>query len=268
MTVSNGPGPATSPWAQSAALARRAVVGLFRQPQVWIPSILFPMVFAALNTAALNRTTRLPGFPEADSFLDFLVPATITQAVLFGSLSGASELAQDIENRFFERLVAAPVWRTSILVGRLAGSAALGAVQALVILAVFSLFGARVAAGLPGVLLIPLVAMLFAVAVGGLMSSLALRTGSVEAVQGAFPVVFIFIFASSAFFPRQLMRGWFESLASANPISFMIEGLRHQVLVGFDAGEALTALAVPVGLAAVSVVLALWSLRRRLAMAS
>jgi ABC-2 type transport system permease protein len=252
--------------AQSLALARRAVVGLFRQPQVWIPSMLFPMFFAALNTAALNRTTRLPGFPAADSFLDFLVPATITQAVLFGSLSGASELAQDIESRFFDRLVAAPVWRTSILVGRLAGSAVLGIVQAVVILAVFSLFGARVAAGLPGVILIPVVAMLFAVAVGGLMSSLALRTGSVEAVQAAFPVVFIFIFASSAFFPRELMRGWFKSLASANPVSWMIEGVRHQVLVGFDAGEVAIAMAVPLALGSGSVVLALWSLRRRLAL--
>lgn len=267
MTSIAAPG-LTSPLAQSLALSRRAVLGLFRQPQVWIPSILFPMFFAALNTAALNRTTSLPGFPAADSFLDFLVPATITQAVLFGSLSGASELAQDIENRFFERLVAAPVWRTSILVGRLAGAGVLGVIQAVAILSVFSLFGARVQAGLPGLVLLPLVAMLLAVAVGALMSSMALRTGSVEAVQGAFPVVFIFIFASSAFFPRQLMQGWFKTMATLNPVSWMIEGLRHQVLVGFDLGEAATALAVPVGIGALSITLALWSLRQRLAMAS
>jgi ABC-2 type transport system permease protein len=254
--------------ATSAALARRATLGLWRQPQVWLPSIVFPLFFAALNTAAFQRSTNLPGFPATDSFLDFLFPATIVQGVLFGSLGAGSELAQDIESGFFDRLVASPVRRTSILVGRLAGGAVLGACQAFAFMGVFSLFGARVQAGLAGLVVMALTAMLLAVAIGALVSAMALRTGSVEAVQGAFPLVFITIFISSAFFPRQLMRGWFHEVASVNPISWMIEGMRHLVLVGWDLGEALTALAVPAVAAVGSVSLALAALRRRLAMSS
>ncbi|CAN5856940.1 N/A [soil metagenome] len=249
----------------SIALSRRAVVGIWRQPQVWIPSILFPLFFAALNTAALSRATNIPGFPAADSFLDFIFPATIVQGVLFGSLGGASELAQDIETGFFDRLTATPVARTSILVGRLAGSAVLGACQALVFMAAFTAFGADVKAGPAGVVVLPLVAMLLALGVGGLASAMALRTGSVEAVQGAFPLIFITIFASSAFFPRELMKGWFQDVATYNPISWMVEGMRHLVLFGFDWGEAATALGVPLVLSVTATALCLRGLKRRLA---
>lgn len=259
---------ALHPVAQARALSGRAVRGLIRAPQVWIPSILFPLFFAALNTAALGRTTEVPGFPAADSFLDFLFPATLAQAVLFGSLGAASELAQDIESGFFDRLVASPVSRTAILVGRLAGAAALGAIQALVFVVAFSAFGAEVKAGVGGLLVLPVVAVLLAIGLGALASALALRTGSVEAVQSAFPVIFISIFASAAFFPRELMRGWFQSVATYNPITWMIEGMRHLVLVGWDTGEAATAIAVPAAIAVAGTAVALRSLRKRLASAS
>lgn len=265
-----GPGQdrALHPFSQARALSGRAVRGLVRAPQVWIPSILFPLFFAALNTAALGRSTQIPGFPAADSFLDFLFPATLTQAVLFGSLGAASELAQDIESGFFDRLVASPVSRTAILIGRLAGAAALGAIQALVFIALFSAFGAEVKAGVGGLLVLPVVAVLLAVGLGALASALALKTGSVEAVQSAFPLIFISIFASAAFFPRELMRGWFRAVATYNPITWMIESMRHLVLVGWDAGEAATAVAVPAAIAVVGTAIALRSLRKRLASTS
>lgn len=268
LDASHGQGRALHPAAQAAALSGRAVRGLLRAPQVWVPSILFPLFFAALNTAALGRSTQVPGFPAADSFLDFLFPATLTQAVLFGSLGAASELAQDIESGFFDRLVASPVSRTAILVGRLAGGAALGAIQAVVFIAMFSVFGAEVKAGVGGLLVLPVVAVLLAVGLGALASALALKTGSVEAVQSAFPLIFISIFASSAFFPKELMRGWFRAVATYNPITWMIEGMRHLVLVGFDAGEAATAVAVPAAITVIGVAVALRALTRRLAASS
>ncbi|MEN3273467.1 MAG: type transport system permease protein, partial [Actinomycetota bacterium] len=127
-----------------------------------MPSLFFPLFFAALNTAALGKSTALPGFPAADSFLDFMLAATVVQGVLFGGIGAASEMAQDIENGFFERLVAAPTARVSILLGRLAGGAALGAAQSVVFLAIFVVFGAEVKAGIPGILVLVLTGTLLA----------------------------------------------------------------------------------------------------------
>ena len=77
-------------WAHARVLSWRAVLGVIRQPQVWVPGLFFPLFFAALNTAALGKTTQLPGFPPAESFLDFMLAATVVQGVLFGGVGAAS----------------------------------------------------------------------------------------------------------------------------------------------------------------------------------
>jgi ABC-2 type transport system permease protein len=254
--------------AHTRALSYRAILGVIRQPQVWMPSMFFPLFFAALNTAALGRTTALPGFPRADSFLDFMLPATLVQGVLFGGVSASSEVAQDIESGFFERLIAAPTSRISILLGRLAGAAFLGSAQAVLFLAIFTIFGVEVKAGVRGILVLILVGALMALSIGAIGAAMALRTGSVEAVQGAFPLVFITLFLSSAFFPTQLMHGWFRTVAEANPFTWMIDGLRHLVLFGWSTNEALHAVLVPIGIIALGVVLSLRQLQRRLAVAA
>jgi ABC-2 type transport system permease protein len=254
--------------AQALALARRSVVGTARQPQMWIPSILFPLMIAAVNAAAMARAIHLPGFPEVDSFLVFLLPATIVQGVMFGAVAGGTDVALDIENGFFDRLVASPVSRVSILVGRLSGAAVLGGVQSLLFMALFWPFGARVAGGVAGAAVLVLLAMVLAVGIGGLTAAMGLRTGSQEAVQNSFPVVFILLFVSSAFFPTGLMGGWYRAAAEANPLSWMIDGARHQVIVGFDAAEAGSALGIGTAFAVLTIAFAVTQLRRRLAVAS
>jgi ABC-2 type transport system permease protein len=252
----------------SAALSRRSILGIFRQPQVIFPSMFFPLFFAALNSAAFDRTTNLPGFPPVESFLQFLLPATIMQGVLFGSTSAGNEMAVDIQNGFFDRLLASPVSRTSILIGRLAGAGALGVLQTLVFMAVLWPFSADVRGGPAAMVVLCVTGGLMAMGVGGLGLALALRSGSAEAVQNSFPLVFISLFMSSAFFPRQLMEGWYKAVASNNPLSWLIEALRHQVVVGFDAGEAATAIGIALAVCGLSMVVAGGQLRRRLAMAA
>lgn len=252
--------------AQYAALSRRSLVTTFRQPRSFIPSLLFPLMFLAMSSAAFDRTTELPGFPPADSFLQFLVCTTIVQGALFSSISAGSDMATDIEGGFFERLIASPVARMSILAGRVMGSAVFGFLQAFFYFGIATIFGLHVEGGFAAMLAVALVASVFSAGVGSISSAFAIRTGSSEAVQGAFPLLFAFMFLSSAFFPRSLMNGWFKSVAGLNPLSHMIESLRYQVITGFDAGELMIALVIAGGFFAVGLSLALAALRRRLAM--
>jgi ABC-2 type transport system permease protein len=250
--------------AQARALGRRSIVGTLRQPQVWLPGLLFPMFIAAVNTSTMGRTTQIPGFPPVDSLLDFLLPASITQSVLVGGLSAGSDTATDIQTGFFDRLLASPVSRTSILVGRLAGAAVTGAFQAVIFMTVYGIFGVRVEAGPIGMVLLVAYAMILALVIGGFAAMLALRTGSAEAVQNVFPLTFIGLFISSAFFPTQLMHGIYRSIATRNPVTWMVDGMRHQVIVGLDWSEAGTSIAVAGSLAALSIYGALAALRSRL----
>ena len=62
-----------------------------------------------------------------------------------------------------------------------------------------------------------LLAMVMAIAIGGVTAAIGVRTGSQETVQNTFPLIFILLFLSSAFFPTELMSGWYQLMAEAEP---------------------------------------------------
>ncbi len=250
---------------ETLAFARRSLIGRLRQPESLAPSFVFPLFFAALGVSSFGKAaTRLPGFP-ADSYLAFSAAGAVIQGVLFGATAAASDLATDIEGGFWERMVASPVTRSSIVVGRLASSFVVGAVQAAVFLAVFMAFGVRVHGGIGGFVGVVVGGGLIGLAVAGLFAGFAIRSGSSEAVQGAFPLVFVLLFLSSAFFPRQYMSGWYRHVADVNPTSHVVEGLRQFVTRPLGTQQFATAWGIPAGVAVVSIGFALRSLHRRLA---
>jgi ABC-2 type transport system permease protein len=250
---------------QTLAMSKRSIIAIVRQPALVIPSLIFPLFFAALGTSSFGRAVRLPNFPKVDNFLDFSLAGTIIQGVLFGSVTGGAALATDIEMGFFDRLLATPTSRVSILVGRLAGAALFGAFQALVFILILLPFGVTIQAGVPGFVVIVLCGGLTGMAIGGFTAAIALKTGSSEAVQGSFPLLFIGLFFSSAFFPRQTMQGAYKVIANLNPISHLVEGVRGLVTDGFTASHVAAALLIPLAIGAFSIGLAMRTLYSRLA---
>lgn len=249
---------------QSWELARRSIRGKARHPFNSLPGIIFPLLLAAVYTAQFQRALDLPGFPEVDSFLDFILAAAVLQSISFGATEAGADLALDIESGFFDRLIASPVSRVSILIGRLAGSAVEAAVKTLILIGVFMAFGAEIAAGLPGVLAIVATGVLLAMAIGGLGLVIALRTGSQEAVNATFPLVFVTIFISSAFFPTELMDGWYGEVARRNPITWIIDPVRRLCIEGWSWSDTGQALGITAGLSVVTIAAAVLALRHRL----
>jgi ABC-2 type transport system permease protein len=254
----------TSTIAQTWALSVRSIQSLLRQPSLVVPSLIFPLFFAALGTSSFSRATGLPGFPVVDSYLDFALAGAIVQGILFGSTTGATALATDIENGFFDRLLASPTTRTGIIVGRMAGGMAYGAFQTFFFVLVLLPFGLSIKGGVGGVVGLIVSGTILALAIGALMSAMALLTGSAEAVQGAFPLLFIALFFSSAFFPRETMSGIYGMMADFNPVSHLVEGMRDLVIEGVSASALARAILVPAALAVVSIALSLRALRHRL----
>lgn len=246
-----------------AALSHRSILNTIRRPTAIVPSVLFPLLFMAMTASALNRSISLPGFPPVDSFVQFSVAATIIQGVLFGAVSAGSDMASDIEGGFFERLMASPVSRTSIVMGRLAGAASLGFFQALLFLGIVAFF-TDIEGGFQAALLVGVVAAVLAAGIGAFSVAIGLKTGSSEAVQGTFPLLFASLFLSSAFFPRDLMSGWFKSVATVNPISHLVEGIRTQIISGVDLGEWALSLGIATGILLAGVIVALRALSGRL----
>lgn len=246
-------------------LGRRSIVGMLRQPQMVFPSLFFPLLFTALNAASFGKAATLPGF-GAPSFLDFAVAGAVIQGVMFGATAAGIDMALDVEDGFFDRLVSSPIARWVVVLGRLVGPAVFAAVQALVFCGIFAAFGADYAGGIGAVAVLVGIAALLAIGVGALFVAIALRTGSSEAVQALFPVVFISLFVSTSMFPGVLMSGWFKQVAEANPVSTLVEGVRHQVLVGFDLARAGQSAAVAGVILVLAMIGAGLALRRRVGM--
>jgi ABC-2 type transport system permease protein len=115
----------------------------------------------------------------------------------------------------------------------------LGVIQACFYLLVGLAAGVRPEAGVAGVALLLVFAALIALAFGALGTWAALRTGTGEAVQSLFPVFFVFLFLSSMAIPRNLIQQtWFRDIATANPVSYLLECVRSLIITGWD-GEAL-----------------------------
>ena len=247
-----------------AALAGRSIRQTFRRPQFLAPIILFPSLFLAVNTGGAGRATELPGFPPVNGFLDFEVAAAMLQATMLAGVSGGVALAMDIELGFFDRLIASPIRRSTIVTGRLAATGLLGVFAGVWFLAVALIFGARIEGGVPGALLVLVLLGLAAMAFGGLGAALALKAGRASVVQGIFPLVFVILFLSSAFFPQELMLEPARTVAAWNPLSLIADGVRSPVIGDVDAGELGKGLAGVAIVAVLSALLSAWGLRSRL----
>jgi ABC-2 type transport system permease protein len=248
----------------SVALARRALRNALRRPQFLAPLVIFPTLFLAVNVGGLTRTTQLPGFPEVDGFLDFQLPAAITQSLLLGGVSAGIAVALEIEGGFFDRLVAAPIPRTAIVVGRLLAAGVIAIAQVAWFLVIGLLFGASIKAGPPGVLAVVAIAVVAGTGFGAIGVMLALRARNASTVQGIFPLVFVVLFISTAFFPENLLSSPADVVAAYNPLSYVADGIREPIAYGGDLGPVLEGLAAAAGMAAVAIAACVASLRGRL----
>ena len=124
----------------------------------------------------------------------------------------------------------------------------------------------HVKAGPLGILVLLVFAVFVALGFGAVGALAALRTGSGEAVQGLFPVFFVFLFISSMNIPRNLMEiTWFRDVATANPVSYLLECVRSLVITGWN-GEALAlGFGVTAAITVISLALASWALKVRMA---
>ncbi len=250
---------------QVPSLARRSILRTLRQPGVMVSALLFPMLFFAILASGLGAASGIPGFP-AESYLDFAFAFPLIQASLFGAVTAGADLARDVETGFLDRLSLTPMRPVALLGGMLSGVVALGLIQGVVFLAMGLLSGVDVKSGFPGMVLLVLLTVLVALGFGGLGAILALRTGSGEAVESSFPLFFVVIFLSSINLPRDLIEAdWFRAVATVNPISYLVEGIRSLVIIGWDARALFLGFGCAFAIIALALTGAAFALRTRMA---
>jgi ABC-2 type transport system permease protein len=240
------------------------VLQTLRQPAMVIPPIIFPLIMMAINTGGLDAATNLPGFP-ADTYLDFAIAVPFMQCSLFACINAGAALARDVETGFLKRLAMTPMQRAALLIGHLGGVMVVSLVSALIYVAVGFAAGMDFEAGILGIPALLVLAQLVALAFAALGAFVGLRSGSGETVQGFFPLFFVLLFLSSMSLPRPLIeQDWFRFIATYNPVSYLIEGIRSFIITGWDAEALALGFGIALAVAAAAVAAASGALATRL----
>lgn len=250
--------------AQVGVLAKRSTKKTMRSVSLLVPGIVFPLFFLAVNSSGLSAAADIPGFPT-DSYLTFALGTAYVQGALFGVFTGGNALAEDIQAGFLTRLVLTPMRGAALLAGNLAGAVALGLVVAVVTTVVGLAAGASVEAGPGGVIALLAVTMLLTLAFASIGVLAAVLTGSPQGIQPVFPLLFILMFLSSMAIPRNLIeKDWFQTVATINPLSYLIEAPRSLLITGWDAEALALGCGIAVVIAAVCLGVASSQLRTRM----
>ena len=188
------------------------------------------------------------------------------QGALFAAITAGTSIAGDIETGFLNRLSLTPLRSGAILAGQLAGAMAISLLGVLAYLTIGLLAGSTLDAGAGGALVLIALALLVAVAFAGIGTAIGVQTGQSEVVQGVFPLMFVLLFLSSANLPRDLIAvHWFREIATYNPVSYLVEGMRSLIISGWDGAALAKGFGCAVAIGVVAWTVAVMSMRTRVA---
>lgn len=219
---------------QAALLGGRAVRESLRTPESLLPTLLIPLFFLVVNVGQAGKIFPADStdFLEGQSYAAFQLPSSILLAASFGS--AALYLVEDIEGGYFDKLRAAPISRSALVVGRLVSEALKSFVITTVLILLSLPFGITIASGPLGFALLLLLTALWAVTFAGFMQLIALKSRSAAATNSGGLVFFPLLFLTPNFVPRDMLTRPMEIAASCNPVTYVMEALRSLILEDFD----------------------------------
>jgi ABC-type multidrug transport system permease subunit len=207
------------------ALVRRAANEILRVPGAAIPGVMAPTIFFLGLTAVFGNLRLLPGF-ETDTYQSFIIPVSMLQGAGFTGAATGVNLARDIEQGWFDRLLASPAPRPVLLAGLVASASMRALVPATVVLAV----GFSIGVHWPGIGGLAL-ALVITMAMGALAALWGVTIALKFRTQTAAPLMqagaFVAVLTTTAYAPEPLLTGWLHTVAQINPVTQVLEAARQ-----------------------------------------
>jgi ABC-2 type transport system permease protein len=215
---------------QSWLLGQRALREGWRTPEALLPTLFIPLFFLVVNVgqAAKIFPSGSTPFLNGQGYGAFQMPNSLLLAASFGT--AALFLVEDIEGGYFDKLRAAPVSRTAIVMGRLIAELVKGVIIATALVVLGLVFGITIASGPLGFVLLIGITALWGVVFVGFMQLIALKTRSAAATNSAGLVFFPLLFLTPNFVPRDLLTRPMEIAATFNPVTYVMETMRSLLL--------------------------------------
>jgi ABC-2 type transport system permease protein len=219
---------------QALVLGQRALREAWRAPDALLPTLFIPLFFLVVNVGQVAKIfpSQSTDFLHGQGYGAFQLPSSLLLAASFGT--AALFLVEEIEGGYFDKLRAAPIPRSAIVLGRLFAEGAKGLVIATALVLVGLIFGITIASGPLGFVLLVLLTALWTIVFAGFMQIIALKTRSAAATNSAGLIFFPLLFLTPNFVPRHLLTRPMEIAASWNPVTYVMEALRSLILVDLD----------------------------------
>jgi ABC-2 type transport system permease protein len=200
----------------SLVVTRRNLVRIVRTPQLLVFATLQPVMFVLLFRYVFGGSIHIPGV----SYVDYLIPGIIIQTVVFGGISTAVGLAEDMHTGIVDRFRSLPMARSAVLAGRTMADTVRNVFVVVLMIAVGTGVGFRFHNGfIPAVAAIG-VAVLLGFSLSWVFALIGLSAANPESAQlAAFLPIFPLVFASSVFTSTRSMPGWLQAFANAQPIT-------------------------------------------------
>jgi ABC transporter DrrB family efflux protein len=245
--------------ADTAVIAKRNLLRIPRQPDLWVSFTIQPVMFVLLFVYVFGGAIRTPGY----DYVDFLMPGIVIQTMSFGGFVTAIGLSDDLRKGLIDRFRSLPMARSAVLGGRTLADVATNAISIAVMVGVGLLVGFSFSSSPLEVIAGFALCILFGYAFSWIFAFVALSTNSAEGAQAlGFMLIFPLTFASSAFVPPESMPSWLEAFAEANPFSTVVDALRALWVDAPHGNDVWQAVAWCVGLIAVFASLAVFRYRR------
>ncbi|MCD6471515.1 ABC transporter permease [Candidatus Aerophobetes bacterium] len=229
-------------------VAYRELIKFFRQRTRLLMIVAQPLIWLGLMGNMMRGMTNSPMAAKAlgvNNYLDFMTPGIILMTVLFGGIFGGLSIIWDRRIGYLEKLLASPIKRGAIPLGKSISSMIQGAMQVAIIIVIASLFGVCFHTGIPGMLLIMVIAMLFCLILSGfslVLSSIIKTHETLMAIVNFFTMPLMF--TSNALFPMSVMPAWLAAIAKVNPVSLAVTAIRELTIHGWVWGKILPSLGI------------------------
>jgi ABC-2 type transport system permease protein len=216
--------------ADLSTVARRALQGMVRDKEAVIPPLIIGAFFFVVNVGTLQKLGEQ--FANTGNYKAFQLPPAVIFAVT--GLSRAGSLVADIQSGYFDRMLATPIKRITLLLGLMMADFVLACALTIPILVVAALFGVSFVTGPLGIVAFIILTGLWGLAFTGFSYAIALKTANPAAVNSAFLIFFPFAFITTTTVPKEAMTGWLQTLVTLNPVTYLLEGMRSLITEGWS----------------------------------
>lgn len=210
-------------WSVAWAIAWRSLHTYVRRPDLFVPSLVFPLIFLASFGGGLSALGSVPGFHFAAGYTAFQFVFVLLQSAMFGGLFTSFSLAFDFESGFARRLMLAAENRRGIVVGYALVGLTRSVITLTVVTAVALATGMQITGdGIDIFGLYALAALLVLVGYGW-AAGVAFRFRSIQAGPLMQTPVFLILFLAPVYVPLRLLKGWIHAVATVNPATAFLD---------------------------------------------